>query len=270
MQQNLSLPDFFADTSNIVEIEKLVKLNLISGITTNPVIVAKDANGVDPINSYKRLAVRFPDFPISIQLLDLPEEKLLFHAKEFASIAPNIIVKLPMFGDGRGLRILPDLLENGININVTGLMTSEQALTVMRVGDGKGPVYVSLFFNRIRDGGGDPVKEINKTRNLIEMFNLSTKIITGSIRKPEDVYDAVLAGAHIVTITPPVFWAMINHPKSVEFIEQSQAAWQDLLKAQKAGNGETPQRKVRTRRGPQARLAKGQKFTRSFAPSKSK
>lgn len=244
-------PEFFADSSDISEIEKLVKLNLISGITTNPVIVAKDANGSDPINSYKRLALRFQEFPISIQLLDEPEEKLLQHAREFATIAPNIVVKIPMFGDGRGLKILPALLAEGMNVNVTGLMSAEQALTILKAGEEKGPVYVSLFFNRIRDGGADPVKEINKTRNLIETFNFPTKIITGSIRKPEDVYDAVLAGTHIVTIPPPVFWAMINHPKSVEFIEQSQSAWNELLKLQKTGNGEVRPRKTKTRQTPQ-------------------
>lgn len=250
------LSQFFADTSDINEIERLVKLNLISGITTNPVIVAKDANGGDPINGYKRLAARFPELPVSIQLLDEPEEKLLEHAKEFASIAPNIVVKVPMFGDGRGLQILPKLIEEGININVTCLMSADQVLTVLKAGNGKGPVYASLFFNRIRDGGGNPTEEITRTRDLIEKFGSTTKILTGSIRQPKDVYDAVLAGTHIVTITPPVFWAMINHPKSVEFIEQSQTAWNELLNAQKVGNGEIQStRKLRVKRLTRARLA---------------
>lgn len=248
-------PRFFADTSVISEIEKLVNLGLISGITTNPVIVAKDANGSDPINGYKKLTLRFPEFPVSIQLLDEPEEKLIEHAKEFSSISPNIVIKVPMFGDGRGLKILPILINEGISINVTGLMSAEQVLTILQAGRKKYPVYVSLFFNRIKDGGGDPVREINKTRNLLERFGVSSQIITGSIRKPEDVYGAVMAGAHIVTITPPVFWSMINHPKSVEFIAQSQTAWQDLLKLQKGGNGEVPKRKVKTRQPLRVRLA---------------
>lgn len=248
-------PQFFADTSDISEIEKLVKLNLISGITTNPVIVAKDANGSDPINGYQKLAARFPQFPISIQLLDEPEEKLLQHAKRFADIAPNIVVKVPMFGDGRGLKILPVLLSSGITVNVTGLMSAEQVLTVMQIGAGKGPVYVSLFFNRIRDGGGDPLKEIKRTRNLLETFESQTKIITGSIRKSEDVYDAVVSGAHIVTITPTVFWEMINHPKSVEFIEQCQNSWKELLKLQKAENGEMTSKKIKPKQLPRRHLA---------------
>lgn len=252
----MNFPEFFADTSDISAIEKLARLNLISGITTNPVIVAKDANGSNPISGYKNLAARFPEFPISIQLLDESEEKLVKYAKDFVAIAPNIVVKVPMFGDGKGLKILPTLLAQDIKVNVTGLMSAEQILTILQVAQGKGPGYVSLFFNRIRDGGGDPAREINKTRNLIETFNCATKIITGSIRKVDDVYDAVMAGTHIVTVPPPVFWAMINHPKSVEFIEQSQIAWEELLRLQKAGNGQVQSiKRPRTGGIPRARLA---------------
>lgn len=243
----LNFSEFFADSSDISEIERLLNLNLISGITTNPVIVAKDSQGSDPIIGYKKLAARFPELPISIQLLDQSEENLIKSARTFAAISPNIVIKVPMFGDGRGLAILPTLLEEQMNVNVTGLMTAEQVLTILQTTQGNGPIYVSLFFNRIKDGGGDPVREINKTRNFLETFNLSTKIITGSIRKTEDVYDAILAGAHIVTITPPVFWAMINHPKSVEFIQQSQSAWEDLLKNSNLDNGELHIKRVRAK-----------------------
>lgn len=258
MLQSLEdLAKFFADTSDISEIERIYKLGIISGITTNPVIVAKEAKSTQPRDAYRKLAQRFPEFPISIQLLDEEEGALLEDARSFSAIAPNIVVKLPMFGDGRGLRILPILIEEGISINITGLMTAEQLLTVVKSGQGKGPTYASLFFNRIRDGGGNPVKEISKARNLIDKFNLSTKIITGSIRKPEDVYESVMAGAHIVTITPPVFWAMINHPKSVEFIEQCQNSWNELIKLQKEGNSEIAATKLKqkTRQIPRKRPA---------------
>ena len=250
----MQLPEFFADTSDVSEIEKLVKLNLISGITTNPVIVAKDSNGSDPYLGYKRLVARFPEYPVSIQLLDEPAEKLLEHAKEFSKISSNIVIKIPMFGDGRAVEILPALIRDGVNINVTGLMSTEQVLAILKAGNGKGPVYVSLFFNRIRDGGSNPIEEITKTRALINKFESRTRIITGSIRKPDDVFDAVIAGTHIVTITPLVFWAMINHPKSVEFINQSQTAWEELLKLQKDVNGEIHVRK-KTHQVPRKHLA---------------
>ena len=138
-----------------------------------------------------------------------------------------------MFGDGRGLKLLPKLMAEGIKTNITGLMTAEQVLTILLAGQGKGPTYISLFFNRIKDGSGNPNTEISRTRALIEQLDSNTQIITGSIRNPSDILDAVIAGTHIVTIAPPVFENMIKHPKSDEFINQSQKAWEELLASQK-------------------------------------
>lgn len=233
MLPEIKYPKFFADTSKTSEIETMMELGIISGITTNPLLVAKEAGNNEPATYYKKIAEKFPNLPISIQLLDESEEELLKHSMEFAAIGSNIVVKVPMFGDGRGLKLLPKLITEGIKTNITGLMTAEQVLAVLLAGQGKGPTYVSLFFNRIKDGGGNPNTEINRSRALIEQLDSSTKIITGSIRNPADVLDAVIAGTHIVTITPPIFENMIKHPKSDEFVNQSQKAWEELLASQK-------------------------------------
>src|SRR3989344_3547716 len=188
MLSEIKYPKFFADTSVTSEIESMMALGIISGITTNPLMVAKEAGNNEPASYYKKIVEKFPKLPISIQLFDKPEEELLKDAREFALIGPNIVVKVPMFGDGRGLKILPKLI----------------------------------------------AEEINRTRTLIEQLDSNTEIITGSIRNPSDVLDAVIAGTHIVTITPPIFENMIKHSKSDEFVNQSQKAWEELLASQKS------------------------------------
>lgn len=250
MVDNPGLPKFFADTSNISEIERLVSLGIISGITTNPVIVAKEASNAEPITYYEKLAKKFPNLPISIQLFDNTIKTLLKQARVFSSISPNIVVKVPMFGDGRGLTLISKLTQENITINVTALMSAQQlllALVAGKMAPTKGPAYVSLFFNRIKDGGGDPQKEIYDSRTLIEKRGSGSQIIVGSIRKPEDVCEAVLAGAHIVTTPPKILWEMISHPKSLEFIEQSQTSWNELLKLQRANNDEVRGYRLRSR-----------------------
>lgn len=223
------VPQFFADTSSIPQIDWLMALGIFTGITTNPLIVAKEAGQSEPLAYYRELAKKYPKLPISIQLLDEPEDKLFEQAKEFSKIGENIVIKIPMFEDGRALKLLPQLIHKGIKTNVTGLMTAEQVLMVLQAGGNAGPTYASLFFNRIIDGGGDPTLEINRARTLIDKFNSQTKIITGSIRKPQDVFDAVLAGSDIVTITPPIVESMIRHPETIKFIQQSQTAWEEFL-----------------------------------------
>lgn len=224
----------FADTSKVSELKKLLELGIFHGVTTNPLIVASEAGERDPKTYYEKLVKEFPELPISIQLLDEPVEKLLDQARMYASINPNVVIKVPMFGDGRGLILLTKLTGEGIRVNVTGMMTAEQLLLTLM----SKPSYVSLFFNRIKDGGGNPQKEIENARTLIEKLGSDAEILVGSIRKPEDVREAMIAGGHIITVTPKVFWEMVQHEQSDKFIQQSQEAWEKLIHAKPKSNGE--------------------------------
>lgn len=246
------LPKIFADTSSISEIEALIKIIPIHGITTNPVLVGKEAGKAQPIDYYKRLAERFPNLPVSIQLLDEPVDILLEQAHLYRSISPNVVIKVPMFADGRGLIVLSQLAKEGIKTNVTALMKVEQlflALYSANTAPGLEPTYLSLFFNRIRDFGGDPENEITKSRLLLEKFGWKSEILAASLRRGQDVMDSIIAGAHITTVTPKLIWEMVSHPKSIEFIQQSQEAWQELLSQQKGDNGESRNARTRLRRG---------------------
>lgn len=235
----------FADTSRVSELKKLIDLGIFQGVTTNPLIVASEAGEADPKTYYEKLVREFPDLPISIQLLDEPLEELLIQARVYAAIALNIVIKVPMFGDGRGISLLSQLTKEGIKVNVTGMMTAQQLLLTLMANPG--PTYVSLFFNRIKDGGGNPQKEIENARELIDKLGSSAEIIVGSIRKPEDVREAMIAGGHIVTVTPKVIWQMVEHPESDRFIHQSQEAWEKMISLKPKTNGEAKRHLPKTK-----------------------
>ena len=220
------MAELFLDTANLDDIKTLMAWGIFTGITTNPVIFNNTSNS-NSFEHYQKLLKSYP-IPISIQLPDDKIEKLLELARQFASYGPNAVVKVPMFPDGKGIIIASILGKENIKVNITGVMSAEQFLLPLLANPS--PTYISLFFNRIRDSGGDPEKEIAKARQLIEKQNLKTKIIVGSIRKSVDVSDAVAAGAHIVTVTPKILFSMVEHPKSVEFIALSQTAWDQVFK----------------------------------------
>ena len=218
-------PQFFADTSRIPEIKKMMDLGIFSGITTNPGIVASESPESDPIEGYKQIALEFPGILFSIQLLDKPLPDLIEQGRQFANISPKAVIKVPMFGDGRGLTTMSTLLREKIKINATALMSAEQATLAIMLN----PTFVSLFFNRIKDYNNNHLQEISNTRELIEKIGSTSKIIVGSIRKSQDIREALGAGAHIVTITPKVLWPMIAHPKTEDFIKENQESWEKLI-----------------------------------------
>ena len=104
---------------------------------------------------------------------------------------------------------------------MTCLITANQVLLSAKLG----AAYASIFYNRVADSGGDPVKVIQESKRIIEEGGFSTKIIVGSIRKPEDVKKAAIAGAHIITIPYKILLQMPYHWKTEETITEFDEAW---------------------------------------------
>lgn len=232
---------YFADTALIPELRRLMSSGIFDGITTNPSIIAKEARDAEPKAYILEIATMFPGVPVSVQLLkgELPD--LVAAAVETATIAPNVVVKVPAFcdlqgaagaEDGKALQLIAELRGKGIKKNVTALMSAEQAICYIMAGEriGEEIQFVSLFFNRIKDGQGDPRREIANTREFIEKYGLNTEIIAGSIRAKEDIREAQMSGAHIVTIPPKVFWEkVLAHPQSKRFIDEAQANYEQAF-----------------------------------------
>ena len=224
--------EIFLDTANIDEVRAVLPWGIASGLTTNQKIFLTTSKGV----SFKERIMEILSLingPVSVELTKTSgtDEELVEEAREYAGWSPNIVIKVPMWGDGRGLRIINRLSKAGIKTNATCLITTNQVLLACKAG----ATYASVFFNRVKDSGGDPVQVISESRRLIDLGGFKTKIIAGSIRKPEDVPQAALAGAHIVTITYKVLMQMPYHQKTEETIREFDAAWQEYLKSIKSG-----------------------------------
>jgi transaldolase len=219
----------FLDTASIEEIKAVLPWGIIDGVTTNQKIFSAEKG----INFKQRVLeiLSHINGPLSIELTKTSgtDEELLDEAKEYASWSKNIVIKVPMWGDGRGLRIASKLKEMGIKTNMTCLITTNQVMLACKVG----ATYASIFFNRVRDAGGDPVKIIQESKRIIEEGNFPTKIIVGSIRKSEDVNEAAVAGAHIITIPYKILIQMPHHWKTEETIKEFDQAWIEFKKAEK-------------------------------------
>lgn len=226
-------PKLFVDTSNIEDISKLLKAGLVDGITTNPVIVGQNAGSEEPVKYYQKLLQEFPDKAVSIQLLDDTVDNMVEQGIMFSELGSNVVVKVPFLPNLVALEVAKRLHERKIKTNITALMKYDQAVLSMKALAPNGPNYVSLFFNRIRRKG-DPLREINRTREFIDQFGYKTEIISGSIHSGDDIYDAWIAGSHIVTATPKIIYSMEEDDRTIEFIDQSRTAWDNFISQNKS------------------------------------
>jgi transaldolase len=222
--------EIFLDTANVDEIKAILPWGIISGVTTNQKIFLAEKG----VNFKERVTeiLKLVDGPLSVELAKVgcSDKDLIEEAEEYASWGSNIVIKVPMWGDGKGLRIASRLKELGIKTNITCLISTNQMLLAAKVG----ATYASLFFNRVRDAKEDPVKVIEESKRIFEEAGFSTRIIVGSIRKPEDVKEAVVAGAHIITIPYKILVQMPSHWKTEETIKEFDQAWLEFKKAERS------------------------------------
>ena len=222
--------EIFLDTASIREIKEILPWGLISGITTNQKIflAEKGCNFKDRVQEILSLV----NGPLSVELTrtDGTDEELIKEALEYSRWSPkNIAIKVPMFGDGRGLKIISQLRRRRVKTNATALISVNQVMLAAKAG----ATYASIFFNRVKDAGEDAERAVRESRALLDGMSSPTKIIVGSIRIPEDVAQAAVAGTHVITIPYKILTQMPYHKKTEETIAEFDRAWQEFKQAEK-------------------------------------
>jgi len=211
----------------LTEIEEFVRWGIVDGVTTNQKIFLSEG-GVD----FKKRVLDICNVvhgPISVETTKESVTDLVEEAKEYSSWHPNVVVKVAMFGDGRGLQAVSQLNRLGIKTNMTVMMTYNQLVLAAKAG----ATYVSLFYNRSKEAGENPQQIIKDYVTTARDSGLAARLIVGSIRTPEDVSVAIAAGAHVLTIPSKILKQMPFNKRSEETIAEFDRAWQDFLALKK-------------------------------------
>ena len=209
----------FLDSSDSKEVKDIYAWGVLSGVTTNPLIIAKEGGNVD-LETRIRDVLAVSTGHVSVELTTETEKEMLAEADKYSAWDPKrICIKVPF--SEIGLRVLHQLAQRGVPTNVTCLMSFNQAYLASLAG----ATYVSIFSGRVRDMGYDVQSIIAETRAILDREELSSKIIVGSIRHLMDVNEALQNGAHIVTVTPPVLRKMLWNPRTDETIREFNTAW---------------------------------------------
>ncbi len=209
----------FVDTANTDEIRKANDLGVICGVTTNPSLIAKEGRVFKKV---VKEITSIVDGPISAEVISLDAENMIKEALELSGIHKNIVIKIPMTAEG--LKAVSVLSKKGIRTNVTLIFSPSQALLAARAGAS----YVSPFVGRLNDISSDGNKLIENISKIFKLHGISCEIIAASIRSPEDVVDAALAGADIATIPYGVIVRMISHPLTDAGIQRFLKDWEGV------------------------------------------
>jgi transaldolase len=194
----------FLDTANIEHIRHAAKLGIISGVTTNPSLVAKE--GATDLKAAVLEICSIVPGSVSAEVLSLELEDMIEEARELASWAPNIAVKIPV--SEAGLGAVSILSRENIKTNFTLCFSANQALLGARAG----ATYVSPFVGRLDDIGHRGMEVVEDAVEIFKKHDLPTQVIAASLRHPLHVIAAAKAGAHVATVPYNVLMQMIHHP----------------------------------------------------------
>lgn len=216
----------FLDSAQFSEIQEAYRSGLIGGVTTNPSLLAKELStlGITPsletFQEYiQRLYSACAGLPISLQVTEQTEKSMIRQGKIFYEWSCDSVVKVPL--TPAGLSACKVLTHQGIPVNVTLCFSVAQALLAAQAG----ATYISAFWGRLEDQGGDGFTLIQDIRSMLDQSQHKSQILAASIRTPHHAYQAALAGAHVATIPWNVIQAMFAHPLTTQgvatFLEDS-------------------------------------------------
>jgi len=213
--------NIYLDTANVKEIQEAAKLGLIDGVTTNPSLVAKEGR------SFKEMLLeicKMVDGPISAEVVSIESEAMVKEGRDLAKVHKNIVVKVPLIPEG--LRATKQLSAEGIRVNVTLCFSPTQALLAAKAG----AWCVSPFIGRLDDVSSDGMELIRQIITIYKNYDFKTQVLVASVRHPQHVVEAALAGGHICTMPYTVFQQLVKHPLTDLGLKKFLADWEAMNK----------------------------------------
>ena len=212
---------FFLDTAHVPDIREGVALGLCDGVTTNPSLLAKEKG--DPRDVVREIT-KICEGPISAEVVSLEADAMVKEGKELAKIHKNIVVKVPLIAEG--LKATKRLAAEGIKVNVTLCFSPTQALLAAKAG----AWCVSPFIGRLDDISSNGMELIRQILTIYRNYDFKTQVLVASVRHPQHVVEAALAGGHICTMPFSIFQQMVKHPLTDSGLKKFLADWEAQAK----------------------------------------
>src|SRR5581483_2863054 len=191
----------FADGASLTEMRAWARHPLVRGFTTNPSLM--HTAGVRDYARFGRdVVAAIPDRPISFEVFSDEFAEMEAQAREIASWGDHVFVKIPVTNT-RGepaASLIHRLSHDGVQVNVTAVLTMAQVSEAVAALDGGAAANVSVFAGRIADTGRDPIPMMAEAVATAADVP-SIELIWASPREVLNVYQANAVGCHIITVT---------------------------------------------------------------------
>ncbi len=209
--------ELYLDTANVEEIREIAGWGVLSGVTTNPTLIAREGRDFPEVI---REICSIVDGPVSAEVISEDKEGMIQEGREKSEWHDNVVIKLPCTPAGIGACSV--LESEGIPCNVTLVFSAGQGFLAASAGAS----YVSPFVGRLDDAGSEGMNVVEDLAEIFDRHGFTTRIIAASIRTPNHVTQAALAGAHIATVPYAVIKKSVKHPLTDKGLESFRKDWE--------------------------------------------
>jgi len=214
---------FFIDTADLNEIKEANDLGVLDGVTTNPSLCFKV--GVKDFEGHIAKICDIVDGDVSAEVISTTYEEIIEEGRRIASIADNVVVKVPLIKDG--IMAIKTFSDEGIKTNCTLCFSATQALVAAKAG----ATYISPFIGRIDDISNEGMNIIADIVQIYQNYGYGTEILAASIRHPMHVLEAARLGADVATMPLKVIDQLMKHPLTDVGLEAFLSDWEKLQQA---------------------------------------
>ncbi|HVL81780.1 MAG TPA: fructose-6-phosphate aldolase [Actinomycetota bacterium] len=215
----------FLDTAKFSEIQEINSWGVLDGVTTNPTLLAKEADGSrDWKQMLKEICAEVPG-SVSAEVVSTDTEGMLREARERAEIAENIYVKFPCTPDG--LAACKRARAEGMRVNMTLVFSPAQTLLAAKAGAN----LISPFIGRIDDTASGGMEILAQCIEVVSNYDYEAEILAASLRHPMHVVEAARLGSHIATMPYEVFRKLVQHPMTDIGLKRFTDDWEQAREA---------------------------------------
>ncbi len=198
---------FFIDTANLEQIKEAQAMGILDGVTTNPSLMAKEGiTGEASILKHYVDICNLVDGDVSAEVISTDFDGMVREGEALAKLHPQIVIKLPMIGDG--VKACKYFSDKGIKTNVTLVFSVGQALLAAKAG----ATYMSPFIGRLDDISTDGLGLIAEIRLIYDNYGFDTQILAASVRHTMHIMDCAKIGADVMTGPLSAIKGLLKHP----------------------------------------------------------
>jgi transaldolase len=205
--------ELYLDTANINHIRECAALGILSGVTTNPSLLAKEDPKVDVKERILEIH-KLVGGHLSVEVNSVETKGMLEEAEGILEWFPEATIKIPMIP--AGLAATYELAKKDVPVNVTLIFNTTQAIAA----NAAGATYVSIFMGRLDDISTSSAAVLEEVGDIWGIQGYDSQIIAASIRHPMHIIQAALAGADIATVPYKALMQSLKHPLTDSGLEQ--------------------------------------------------